>query len=202
MKVKLGFFEPDRVDLCADCPDKEEPVDAVDQAIGHEPMKWIAKSRVDKYDGDWTAEQIEAGLAGKPYEVIEGEGNLLVNAGVANLLNALIGTAITAFSNANARIGVGDSSTAAANTQTDLQASTNKLRKGMDATFPSLSGAAPWIMTFKSTFITSEANFAWNEWGIFNAASGATSMLNRKVESMGTKSSGQTWVHTATFTLS
>lgn len=198
MTVKLGFFEPDRVDLCADCPDKEEPVDVVDQAIAREG--WHAKVawKVDKYEGDWTPEQIAAGLV-KPFETIEGEGNMLVNNGAQLLEDALIGTAITAFSNANARIGVGDSSTAASASQTDLQASTNKLRKAMDATFPSRSAQT---LTFKSTFATGDANFAWNEWAIFNAASGATSMLNRKVESMGTKSSGQTWVHTATFTLS
>ena len=176
-------------------------MDVIDQAIeaGHDKVSWNVAWKVEKYEGDWTAEEIAAGLAPTPYEVIEREGNMLVNNGVQLLEDALIGTAITAFSNANARIGVGDSSTAASASQTDLQASTNKLRKAMDATFPSRSSQT---LTFKSTFGTSDANFAWNEWAIFNAASGATSMLNRKVESMGTKSSGQTWVHTATITLS
>lgn len=101
----------------------------------------------------------------------------------------------TPFNNANAYIGVGDSSTAFAAGQTDLQASTNKLRKGMDASYPTVTTNA---MTFKATFSTSEANFAWNEWGIFNAASGGT-MMQRKVESLGTKTSAMTW--TVEFTI-
>jgi hypothetical protein len=133
-----------------------------------------------------------------PFEVREIPGNLLVNNGAQLLLDALIGTAITAFSNANARIGVGDSTTAAAATQTDLQAATNKLRKAMDATFPSRAGQT---MSWKSSFTSAEANFAWQEWAIFNAASGATSMLNRKVESLGTKTTG-TWTLQGDLTLS
>lgn len=125
----------------------------------------------------------------QPYEERVIEGNLLVNNGIQIMEDALIGVGITAFSNANARIGVGDSTTAAAATQTDLQAATNKLRKAMDATFPS---RAAQTLSFKSSFTAAEANFAWQEWGVFNAASGATSMLNRKVESLGTKTTG-TW---------
>jgi hypothetical protein len=40
------------------------------------------------------------------------------------------------YTNANARLGVGDSSAVFAATQTDLQAVTNKLRKAMDASYP------------------------------------------------------------------
>lgn len=103
----------------------------------------------------------------------------------------------TAFNNANAYIGVGDSTTAFAATQTDLQAATNKLRKAMDATYPTVAAN---VITFRSTFATGDANFAWNEWGVFNAASGGT-MLNRKVESLGTKTSAQTWQFTVQITL-
>lgn len=53
--------------------------------------------------------------------------------------------------------------------------------------------ATPPKVVFKSTFAPNEANFPWNEWGIFNAASGGV-MLNRVVESNGTKQSNQTWV--------
>lgn len=106
---------------------------------------------------------------------------------------------LTPYNNANSSIGVGDSSAAFAATQTDLQAATNKLRKAMDATFPTL---ATNVLTFRATFGTSEANWAWNEWATFNttSASGGT-MLQRKVESLGTKTSAQTWQITATITL-
>lgn len=121
----------------------------------------------------------------------------LTDAGRNHLVQAGIGAAVTAFNNANARIGVGDSATAFAAAQTDLQAAANKLRKAMDATYP--SGAAN-VITFRATFSTAEANFAWNEWGIFNAASGGT-MLNRKVEALGTKTNTQTWQFTVTLTV-
>lgn len=113
------------------------------------------------------------------------------------IAQALVGETFTAFNNANARIGVGDSSTAFAAGQTDLQAPANKLRKAMDATYPQRAAN---VLTFRATFGTGEANFAWNEWGVFNAAS-AGQMLNRKVESLGTKTSTQTWQLTVDLTL-
>ena len=113
------------------------------------------------------------------------------------IAQALVGEAFTAFNNANARIGVGDSSTAFAAGQTDLQAPANKLRKAMDATYPQRAAN---VLTFRATFGTAEANFAWNEWGVFNAAA-AGQMLNRKVEALGTKTSAQTWQLTVDLTL-
>lgn len=113
------------------------------------------------------------------------------------MVQAAIGAAGTPFNNANSYIGVGDSTAAFAAAQTDLQAATNKLRKAMDATYP--QGAAN-VITFRSTFATTDANFAWQEWGVFNAASGGT-MLNRKVESLGTKTNTQTWQFTVTLTV-
>ena len=102
----------------------------------------------------------------------------------------------SAFNNANSYIGVGDSSTAFSAAHTDLQAATNKLRKAMDATYP--TNAAN-VLTYRSTFATTDANWAWNEWGIFNAAAAGT-MMSRKVESLGTKTSAQSWQITATIT--
>lgn len=135
-----------------------------------------------------------------------------MNGGVSCLWQALIGNGtatagqtLTFFNNGNAAIGVGDSTTSAAATQTDLQASTNKLRKGMDSTYPqhsdgTTSGSA--TIVFRSTFGSSEANFAWQEWGVFNSATaGVGRMLNRKVESLGTKASGSTWTFSVSLTL-
>ena len=121
----------------------------------------------------------------------------LTNAARDLIAQALIGEAFTSFANANARIGVGNSSAAFGASQTDLQASTNKLRKAMEAAYPTRAGNA---LTFRSIFGTSEGNFAWNEWGVFNAASGGT-MLNRIVASLGTKTSAQSWQLTVTMTV-
>jgi hypothetical protein len=103
---------------------------------------------------------------------------------------------VTLFNNANAHLGVGDSATAFAASQTDLQAATNKVRKAMDATYPQRSSN---VVTARSTFGTSEANFAWEEVGLFNASSGGT-MMCRKTQALGTKPSTQSWELTATIT--
>lgn len=120
----------------------------------------------------------------------------LTNAGVAYLAKTLINdSSPTFFNNANAYIGVGTSNTAFAAAQTDMQA--NGVRQAMDATYPTISGA---ILTFRATFATGSANQAWAEWGIFNASSSGT-MFQRKVESLGTKTSAQSWQITLTITL-
>lgn len=121
----------------------------------------------------------------------------LTDAGRDHLAADLIGETVTEFDNANAHLGAGDSSTAFDKSQTDLQAASNKLRKGMDATYPQ---RAVNVMTFRATYGTSEANFSWNEWGLFNALAAGV-MFSRKVESLGTKTSAQTWQFEATITL-
>jgi hypothetical protein len=159
---------------------------------------WKARINLKKYDD-----------AGALVEEIDREDNLLMYGGASCLWESLIGNgtstagqSLTFFNNANAYIGVGDSTTASAATQTDLQAASNKLRKAMNSTYPqhtdaTTSGSASAV--FQATFGSSDANYAWNEWGIFNGSSGGR-MLSRKQEALGTKSSG-TWVFTATITI-
>jgi hypothetical protein len=103
----------------------------------------------------------------------------------------------TPFNNANAHIGVGDSSTAFAATQTDLQASTNKVRVGMDTGYPIINVN---VLGFQATFGTSVGNFTWNEWATFNASTAGV-MFNRKVENNGTKTPGQIWVFSTQLTI-
>ena len=103
----------------------------------------------------------------------------------------------TSFANANAYLGVGDSSTAFAAAQTDLQASSNKYRQAMESSYPTI---ATNVLTFRSLFATGNGNFAWAEWGVFNASSSGT-MLSRKVESLGTKTSAQSWQLDAAITI-
>lgn len=120
----------------------------------------------------------------------------LTTAGATFLAQATINDSPTFFSSGvNAHTGVGDSSTAFAIGQTDLQASTNKTRKVATVT------RASNVLTFVSTYGTSDANYEWVEIGLFNAASGGT-MLARKVESptLGTKVNTQVWTLTATAT--
>lgn len=51
------------------------------------------------------------------------------------------------------------------------------------------------VLVFKATVGASNANYAWNEWVVKNGTGGSSRCLNRKVSSLGTKSSG-TWALT------
>lgn len=151
-----------------------------------------------KHKTSWKIEKFADQKAfedGDAYEVSNIEGNILVNAGINLLTSLLAGGGGTAFSNANAYLGVGDDDTAAAAGQTDLIADTNKLRKGMNDTYPTYGSGQE--IVFQSDFLGNEANFAWKEFAAFNASSSGT-MLNRKVQDEGTKSSGQVWRLTLT----
>ena len=135
---------------------------------------------------------------GEAEESREIAGNLLLNEGIQELWDlAIAAGGTTAYNNANAEIGVGDSNTAATATQTDLQAATNKLFKAMVASYPIRTNQT---VDFRSDFTSGEANYAWAEWGIRNGNT-RNKNLNRKVESLGTKATG-TWTLTASVTLS
>lgn len=128
------------------------------------------------------------------------EGNILLSEGIGELWDLVCGLgAPAAFSNANAYIGVGDSTTAESAAHTDLQASTNKTYKAMAATYPQRSGTT---VTFQSVFGSSDANYAWQEFTVANASSGTGKNLNRKVSNQGTKASGQTWTVQLQITIS
>jgi len=149
---------------------------------------------IEKYRND------EDKRNGNPYEVIHWSENLLLNEGINELWTILCSAGGTKFDNTNAYIGVGDSSTAAAAAQTGLQAVTNKLYKGMEAGFPTYGTDQKAV--WKSSFGSAEANFAWEEYTVANGSSDTADNLNRKVESKGTKSSGDTWDLTLEITLS
>ncbi len=165
-------------------------------------LRWGCNWKVEKWH---RSEDHDAGLA--PDEVVEVDGNLLMYGGGSILWEKLIGGAGggNVYDNTNAYLGVGDSSSAEAATQTDLQAATNKLRKAMDATYPQhtdgVDGSDHAQCVWKATFGSTDANWVWNEWALFNAAASGR-MLNRKVTNLGTKASGSTWALTVTLTLS
>jgi hypothetical protein len=138
------------------------------------------------------------------YPIHEAESfNTLVTVGLQLWEDLLIGAGGTVYNNANAALGVGDSSTAFAVGQTNLQGAvnvTNRVRKAMDATFPSRAAN---VVTWRSTFATTDANFIWNEWAIFNSVTdGSGTMLNRAVTNLGTKTSASSWQLSGTETLS
>ena len=146
----------------------------------------------------WTLEKRHI-WESEPYAVETFEGNLLLNEGITHLLTLGIGGGGTVYSNANAYIGVGDSSTAAAASQTGLQAVTNKAWAAMEATYPQVSNQS---IIFRSVFGDGTAEFAWNEFSVGNSNDDSGENLNRKVSAKGTKTSGESWTITCTITLS
>jgi len=158
-----------------------------------ELANWLCRYKLSKYHQDiepYRGREDEFHQLFKPYEVIEGEGNCLLNTGIDEIWDLVTGAVSGAshiFDNAAAQIGVGDSTTAADATQTDLQAATNKTYKGMESGYPTSTSQKA---TFKASFGSSEANYAWEEWVVKQSTSSIC--LNRKVESLGTKSTG-TW---------
>jgi hypothetical protein len=134
-----------------------------------------------------------------PYAIYESEGNLALNEGLQFLLDLLIGVDQNPkFNNANAHIGVGDGTTAAAATQLGLQGA-NKSYRIMDAGYPTRTNQT---VTFRATFPEGQANFAWQEWTVANGSSDSAVNLNRKVESLGTKPSTEIWRFTVQITAS
>ena len=128
-----------------------------------------------------------------PYEVLQREGNLLLTAGATELWNLLTGAG-TAYSNANARIGVGNGTAAASAGQTGLQGGSTAYQ-GQESGYPSISGAD---ISFRSIFGDGVAEFDWEEWVVDN---GPTT-LNRKVTSLGTKNAGESWQMDVTISIS
>src|SRR3990170_7765082 len=130
---------------------------------------WKAKWRIHKFsDADEKiASALQAGLdtteALRLYNdaflaVEEWDTNIALNEGLQELIDIICGIGTpTAWSNANARLGVGDSNVAEAATQTGLQAATNKTFRAMDATYPQRSGQSA---EGSATFSSGDANFA------------------------------------------
>lgn len=195
-------------------------------------IKWHAHARVDKF----TAEQEQAALAtidpsleGRerkqaltqallqmtPYETVESEGNLLTRQGRLRIMDRLVGTASNqALDATHIRIGVGNSNTAAADTQTDLQAAAGAANRQFNLADSAASvgtGASAGTITVVTTYATGEANFPWEEWGIDGGTADGTTvtadtnttpgLINRKVTALGTKTSAASWVFTVTITV-
>ena len=104
---------------------------------------------------------------------------------------AMVGETYTPLDNANCRVGIGDSTTAAAKGQTDLQAATNKVYLAQDPGYP-LRVAE--VITYKVTAEASVANYVWNEF-LFSDGSPGTAWA-RFVQAINggvAKVSGQIW---------
>jgi hypothetical protein len=147
----------------------------------------------------WSVEKVkELGIFEKP-SLLWVPGNLLLNEGINLLWTLACGGSGTPWNNANAYIGVGDGTASESADQIGLQG-TNKAYKAMDSGYPTYGSnqQARW----QSTFGSADANFTWNEITVANGSSDTAVNLNRKVQNLGTKASGTTWIAQLTITLS
>jgi hypothetical protein len=159
------------------------------------PMKDVLRYKtrwaIEKFKGDFKTREEAVKAKAELIEKLEIDGNLLLNEGI-NSIWTLVCSGATAtvlvFNNTNSYIGVGDSATAAAATDTGLLG-TNKLYKAMDADYPTFGTNQQAV--FRSTFGSADANFAWNEITVADGNSDSSMNLNRKVQAMGTKASGK-----------
>jgi len=126
------------------------------------------------------------------------EGNVLCNEGINEIWKLICGTGGTQYNNSNANliVGTGTGSASASDTESTF---TSGVKKTMESGYPTYGSSQK--ATWKASYGSSDANQAWNEFGVLNAASSGK-LLNRKVSSQGTKSSGQTWELTLEITLS
>jgi len=126
------------------------------------------------------------------------EGNILLNVGIGEMWDLICGLGSpTAYDNTNAELGVGNGTTAADASQTDLQG-TSTAWQSMATGYPQRSGQT---VTFRAEFDGNTANFSWQEFAVRNGST-ANKLMNRKVEDQGTKASGQVWTLELQITLS
>lgn len=179
---------------------KEEPKE--DISMNRDGAKWKCKMHIEKYNSDESYDK------GVPDEIQEVDGNTALYTGLALIWRLANGqgeldpTNNYYLNSDNTFVGVGNSSATAAPTQEGLLG-TSVAYKEMDQT---TGTEYPLILdntiTVRAKFGPTEANFAWNEWGILNGDPTNTEerplstivQMNRKVEPMGTKVSGATWV--------
>ncbi len=177
----------------------------------HDKISWNAQWRIDKFQDPTgqVARELQRGLPRELAQSRYGEAfigseefdcNLALNEGLAELIDLICGLGTpTPWDHSNARLGVGDSNSEAAATQTGLQAETNKTFKSMDSNYPQRSNQT---VEWRATFGSNEANYPWEEYTVVNAADDTGKNLNRKVASKGTKAAGETWTLSLQITFS
>lgn len=125
-----------------------------------------------------------------PYDILtnvcDNSINCLLNAGITQILNLLIDDNEDHFD--APQIGVGNSSTAAAPAQTDLQGASQDWH-AMEGGFPTVVDQT---ITFQGQFGDGHAEFNWLECAVRQAGA-ATTVLNRILGNKGTKVAVEVW---------
>lgn len=185
-------------------------------------IEWKMHARVLKYEpGQVLAAEAKLGrkltvadvhrMSGSgllvPDDIVEIPGNATVDVGKQRLGDLFTGTG-QAFTTARGVTGVGNSSTANASNMTALQGA-SQFYKGLDGAPNSVTGS----VSASTTFLGSEANFDWNEWcwaiataaptanASFATATTSGVMINRKVQTLGTKAVNAVWTLAASVSI-
>lgn len=158
-----------------------------------EHSQWRVEWKVEKWLD--TARKI-AGF--EPDEVVCDTQNIILDTGANEMLKLISGTGGTAFDSANGYIAVGSDATAENSAQVGVLATgNNKAYAKIDSGYPTVTGRQ---VTYRASFGDNEANFAWNEASIMNGNGANAISMNRKVSSLGTKTTG-TWTIQITVSL-
>ncbi|WIC88873.1 minor tail protein [Rhodococcus phage Shagrat] len=155
-----------------------------------------------------------------PDDVVVCEGNILVSVGIDRITSLIVGAGGGTLTSTTGFIGVGATNTAAAIGNTALAGDNNASTaryNGLDGGFPtrSTTTATNDTINASATFGSGIAEFVWAEWCIGMVSSGTVTpgsaraslgttpiILNRKVDSLGTKGAGSTWTLAAKIVLS
>ncbi len=124
--------------------------------------------------------------------------NSMLNEGSQQLIDlAIEADAVNYYTNALARMGVGDGTGAVVATQTGLLGGSTSF-VAMEATFPSRTTER---VDFKGSYADGVAEFAWEEFSVDNGAS-SNKNLQRLLASKGTKGTGEVWTAEVQITFS
>lgn len=167
--------------------------EVIDFARRHDVAVWEGRATIEKYwadDPDCVS----------PYEVVDTDPNLLLTAGVTALWNlaANIGSP-TPWSNANAHIAVGNTSSTAQPAASETALKAEQARSPMVTGYPQVSAN---VITFQASYSTSQANVAWKELAIATGSTASQGVhLNRLVGDWGSKVNSAVWIATMTVSL-
>jgi hypothetical protein len=142
------------------------------EILGRPMVELVVRPRLMPITEGISSQMLRA-LVGSPEEAIEIEGNLLLNEGIQRFMDmTMIATLTgTGWNNANAFLGVGDSSTAEAATQTELSGCDQPFLQGNECDFP-VACIADFLFPVRFHFHGSELclgrmdNFIWSNYGI------------------------------------
>ena len=158
--------------------------------------KFVLKGNVELYEfpSNFTYDDyLELRRTGDHKRYIKDKGdNLVVDAGLAQIVDLMIGTDTNSFT--HCRVGSGTNTPAAGDT--DMQ---TIIGSGVTVTNRYRSGSIAYYDTF---FSTTANNGTWAETGIANASTGSDLLCRRKFSSSFTKSSSNTAVVAWSITLS